>query len=78
MHHQLSHLHTMRNFEFVYTVKSSDITHKHCIISKKFDFNNQLFSVSKNYNIPLRSSILKQLKCFDRKQVAVPRLLIYS
>jgi hypothetical protein len=34
MYHQLSRLHTMRNYEFVYSIKSRDITHSIALFKK--------------------------------------------
>jgi hypothetical protein len=75
MYHQLSHLHTMRNYEFMYSIKSRDITHSITLFYKTTDSKNQFLYLKK---IHLKLSISMQLKCFDIKQVAVPRLLIYS
>ncbi len=76
MYHQLSRSHTMRNYEFMYSIKSRDITHSIALFKKLIlKIEAECF---KNFKIPLRLSILMQLKCFDSKQVAVPRLLIYS
>ena len=73
MYHQLFCLQTMRNYEFVNSIKSRDITHSFALFLKSIDK-----PILKCFKIALRSSILMQAKCFDIKQVTVSQILISS
>ncbi len=45
MYYQLSRLHTMRNYEFMYSIKSRDITHSIALFYN--DSKNQFLNLKK-------------------------------